>query len=198
MRLEEIEKEIRSCRRCELWKFKTNYVPGEGDPNARIVLVGEAPGGEEDLQGRPFVGRAGKYLTEVLKKHGIDRSKVYITNVLKCRPPNNRDPNPEEIEACKPYLMKQLDAIKPDVIVCLGRFSSSTILKEFGLDFRGISKDRGKVFEVERWGKKVYIIPTYHPAAVLRNKSLAEFFENDLKKALTISKSRPKTLLDFI
>jgi len=196
MRLEEIEKEILSCRRCELWKFKKNYVPGEGNSKAKIVFVGEAPGREEDIQGRPFVGKAGKYLTDVLKKLGVERSDVYITNVLKCRPPNNRDPNPEEIMACKPYLLKQLDIIKPDVIVCLGRFSSSTILRDFGLEFRGISRDRGRVFEVKKWGKIVRIIPTYHPAAVLRNKSFSDSFERDLRTALNISKR--KTLLDFL
>ena len=196
MKLEEIEREILSCRRCELWKFKKNYVPGEGNSKAKIVFVGEAPGREEDIQGRPFVGKAGKYLTDVLKKLGVERSDVYITNVLKCRPPNNRDPNPEEIMACKPYLLKQLDIIKPDVIVCLGRFSSSTILRDFGLEFRGISRDRGRVFEVKKWGKIVRIIPTYHPAAVLRNKSFSDSFERDLRTALSISKR--KTLLDFL
>ncbi len=198
MNLEDIEREIRSCKRCDLWKFKTNYVSGEGNPNARIVFVGEAPGREEDIQGRPFVGRAGRYLTEVLSRFGLDRRDVYITNVLKCRPPNNRDPTPEEIKACKPYLMKQLEIIKPDVIVCLGRFSSSTILSEFGIDFKGISRDRGKVFEVEKWGKRIHLIPTYHPAAVLRNRSLSDYFERDVKTALDILKRRRKTLLDFI
>ncbi len=197
MMLKEVEDEIRRCRRCELWKYKTNYVPGEGNPNAKIVFIGEAPGREEDIQGRPFVGKAGKYLTEVLKKLGVERKEVYITNVLKCRPPNNRDPKPEEIEACKPYLLKQLEIIKPDVIVCLGRFSSDVILSEFGLGFRGISRDRGKVFEVEKWDKIVKIIPTYHPAAILRNKGLAEYFESDLKKAVEVLKRKPKTLLDF-
>ncbi len=197
MKLEDIEREIRNCRKCELWKYKTNYVPGEGNPNARVVFIGEAPGREEDIQGRPFVGRAGKYLNDVLKRLGVNRNDVYITNVLKCRPPNNRDPKPEEIEACKPYLMKQLEVIKPDVVVCLGRFSSDVILNEFGVGFGGISRDRGKVFEVERWGKVIKIVPTYHPAAVLRNKSLAEFFENDLKKAFDILKGKRKTLFDF-
>ncbi len=194
--LEEIEKEIKSCKRCELWKYKINYVPGEGNPKAKVVLIGEAPGREEDLQGRPFVGRAGRYLTEVLNKLGVSREDVYITNVLKCRPPNNRDPLPEEIEACKPYLMKQLEAIKPDTIVCLGRFSAKVLLNEFGFEFRGISKDRGKVFDVDRWGKTVRIIPTYHPAAVLRNKGLAKDFESDMAKAL--KRSRDTTLLDFL
>jgi DNA polymerase len=196
MSLEEIEREIRTCKKCELWKYKTNYVPGEGNPRAKIVLIGEAPGREEDLQGKPFVGKAGKYLTDVLKRIGVERSDVYITNVLKCRPPNNRDPKPEEISACKPHLIKQLETIKPDVIVCLGRFSADVILNEFGLGFKGISKDRGKVFEVERWGKVVKILPTYHPAAVLRNKTLEKYFEGDLSKAVNLMR-KPKTLFDF-
>ncbi len=197
MSIEEIAKMIRSCKKCELWKFKKNYVPGDGNPKARIVFVGEAPGREEDLQGKPFVGRAGRYLNDVFKKVGIDRCKVYITNVLKCRPPMNRDPKPEEISSCKPYLLEQLEVIKPDVIVCLGRFSAEVILKEFGFNFRGIGRDRGRVFEVERWGKAVKIVPTYHPAAVLRNKSLESAFEEDLSKIVILTK-RPKTLLDFM
>jgi len=190
----EVEREIRSCRKCELWRFKTNYVPGEGNPNAKIVLVGEAPGREEDLQGRPFVGRAGIYLNGVLERVGIDRSEIYITNVLKCRPPKNRDPKPEEISACKPYLLKQLDIIRPKVIVCLGRFSADVILREFGMRFGGMGRDRGKVFEFERWGKVVRVVPTYHPAAVLRNRSLESYFENDLRGALKLTR---KTLFDF-
>jgi len=190
----EVEREIRSCRKCELWRFKTNYVPGEGNPNAKIVLVGEAPGREEDLQGRPFVGRAGIYLNGVLERVGIDRSEIYITNVLKCRPPKNRDPKPEEISACKPYLLKQLDIIRPKVIVCLGRFSADVILREFGMRFGGMGRDRGKVFEFERWGKVVRVVPTYHPAAVLRNRSLESYFENDLRRALKLTR---KTLFDF-
>jgi len=194
--LEEIEKEIRSCKRCELWKTKTNYVPGEGNPNAKIVFVGEAPGREEDKQGRPFVGNAGKYLTEVLKKMGVDRKDVFITNVLKCRPPKNRDPKPEEIEACKPFLIKQLDAIKPDLIVCLGRFAGSVVFDLFGLKFPGISKVKGKVFEVERWGKIVRIGAVYHPAAVLYRPQLKKEFEEDLRNVLNSLKVK-RTLFDF-
>ncbi len=198
--LEEIEEKIRSCRRCELWKFKTNYVPGEGNPNARIVFVGEAPGREEDRQGRPFVGNAGKYLTEVMERFGLRREDVFITNVLKCRPPNNRDPKPEEIEACKPFLIEQLNAIKPDVIVCLGRHSAKTIFELFGIDFPGITRVRGKVFEVERWGKKVKVVAVYHPAAVLYRPQLKDAFEKDFAKVVDLAKRRDvrdTTLSDF-
>jgi len=196
--LEEIEKEIRSCRKCRLWMFKTNYVPREGNPGAKIFFIGEAPGREEDRQGRPFVGSAGKYLTRVLEENGIRREDVYITNVLKCRPPNNRDPKPEEINACRPYLIRQLEAVKPDVIVCLGRYSALVIFEEFGLKFTGISRVRGKVFEVQRWGKVVRVIPTYHPAAVLYRPNLKQDFERDIAMVKGLGSGRGKTLLDFI
>jgi len=197
--LEDVVEEIMSCKKCELWKYKVNYVPGDGNPKAEIVFVGEAPGREEDIQGKPFVGKAGRYLTEVLERLGVKREDVYITNVLKCRPPNNRDPLPEEIRACKPYLLKQIEAIKPKVIVCLGRFSSGVILNEFGFGFSGIGKVRGKVFKVDLWGG-VFVMPTYHPAAVLRNRQLANLFESDLKVALELRSKREKkdlTLFDF-
>ncbi len=194
--LEEIHEEIRKCKRCELYKTKTNYVPGEGNERAKIVFVGEAPGREEDLQGRPFVGAAGQYLTKTLEKYGMRRSEVFITNILKCRPPNNRDPKPEEIEKCFSYLIRQLYEIKPDVIVCLGRHSAREILNFFGKKFRGISADRGKIFEAELDGKKVKIIPTYHPAAVLYKPQLKEYFEEDIRKVASFFKR--KTLLDFI
>ncbi len=197
--LEEIEREIRNCKKCDLWMSKTNYVPGEGNPNARIVFIGEAPGREEDRQGRPFVGSAGKYLTKVLEENGIKREDVYITNVLKCRPPNNRDPRPDEIEACKPYLIRQLEAIRPDVIVCLGRYSAMVVFEIFGLKFSGISRVRGKVFEVYRWGKPVKILPTYHPAAVLYRPNLKGDFEKDIAMLNSLKgERRGKTLLDFM
>jgi len=195
--LREIEEEIRRCRKCRLWKEKTNYVPGEGNENAKIVFIGEAPGKEEDKQGRPFVGRAGRYLTSVMEKYGLKRDEVYITNVLKCRPPNNRDPMEDEISACKQYLVRQLEAIKPSVIVCLGRFSSEVIFDMFGIRFGGISRVRGNVFEVERWGRGVKIISTYHPAAVLYRPNLANAFESDMKRVSEILKEKRKTLLDF-
>lgn len=200
--LEDIEREIRSCRKCNLWATKTNYVPGEGNPKAKVVFVGEAPGREEDKQGRPFVGNAGKYLTEVMHKYGLKREDVYITNVLKCRPPNNRDPKPEEIEACKPYLIRQLDVIKPNVIVCLGRYSASVVFDLLGLKFPGISKVRGKVFDAERWGKTIKVVAIYHPAAILYRPQLKEDFENDFKKIVDLLREKPQarktTLFDFI
>ncbi len=192
--LEDIEKEILKCKKCPLHKTKTKYVPGEGSSNAKIVLIGEAPGREEDLQGRPFVGNAGKYLNELLLSVGLKREDVFISNVLKCRPPNNRDPLPEEIRACGDYLIRQLNVIKPNTIVCLGRFATKFIFDLFGLKFESISKVKGKVFEVERWNKKVRVIPLYHPAAVLYRPNLKEEYEKDFKKVF----KRRVTLLDFI
>ncbi|MET1124711.1 MAG: type-4 uracil-DNA glycosylase [Archaeoglobaceae archaeon] len=199
MELEEIEREIRQCKKCELHKTKKNYVPGSGNPNARIVFVGEAPGREEDLQGEPFVGAAGKLLNEMLSRIGLKRNDVFICNVLKCRPPNNRDPKPEEIEACGPYLLRQLEAIKPDVIVCLGRFSTDYIFRNFGIEFSSMSKVRGKVFEVERWGKKVKVYPIYHPAAILYRPQLREEYERMFDRLAVIAGlKRQPTLSDFL
>ncbi len=197
--LKDIEEEIRNCKKCELWKSKTNYVPGEGREDARIVFIGEAPGREEDKQGRPFVGNAGKLLNELLESIGLKREDVFIGNVLKCRPPNNRDPKPEEIEACSPYLIRQLNVIKPDVIVCLGRHSASFIFDLFGLEFRGISRERGEVRKVRAWNKDVFIIPVYHPAAALYKPPLKEVLKRDFEKIGNLLKLKRKTptLSDF-
>ncbi len=198
--IDAIREEILKCKKCELHKTKTNYVPGSGNPKTRVVFVGEAPGREEDLQGEPFVGNAGKLLTEMLAKIGLQRKDVFICNVLKCRPPNNRDPLPEEIAACGDYLRRQLDAIKPDVIVCLGRFAAKFIFDMFNLEFTSISRVRGKVFEAERWGKKVKIFPIYHPAAILYRPQLREEYEEMFRKIAELLKlnSRQPTLFDYI
>ena len=197
--LKDIEEEIRNCKKCELWKSKTNYVPGEGREDAEVVFIGEAPGREEDKQGRPFVGNAGKLLNELLESIGLRREDVFIGNVLKCRPPNNRDPKPEEIEACSPYLIRQLNVIKPDVIVCLGRHSASFIFDLFGLKFRGISRERGEVRKVRAWDKDVFIIPVYHPAAALYRPPLKEVLKRDFEKIGNLLKLKRKnpTLSDF-
>ena len=197
--LEEIVREIMSCRKCDLYKTKTNYVPGVGNEKAEIVFVGEAPGRDEDLKGEPFVGAAGKLLTEMLESVGLSRGDVYIANVLKCRPPNNRDPTPEEVEKCGNYLVRQLEVIKPNIIVCLGRFAAQFIFNLLGLEFTTISRVRGRVYEVERWGKKVKVIAIYHPAAVLYRPQLREEYEKDFKKIgeLCRRKQQP-TLFDYL
>ena len=171
--LDEIAAEIRVCTRCELHRTRTNSVPGEGPADARIMFIGEAPGWNEDQQGRPFVGAAGKFLEELLGAAGLKRSDVLITNVVKSRPPGNRDPLPDEIVACAPFLQRQIDTIDPDVIVTLGRFSMAKW-------FPGerISRIHG---QPKRDGKRL-IVPMYHPAAALHQQALKTTILEDFAK----------------
>lgn len=159
--LRELEEKTASCRRCKLREGCSQVVFGEGDPDALLMLVGEGPGRDEDRLGRPFVGRAGKLLDKILEAAGFQRKEVYIANVVKCRPPQNRNPLPEEINACYSHLQEQIKIIRPKIIVCLGAMSAKTLV-----DPRAqISKIRGKW--VERQG--IGIMPTFHPAALLRD-----------------------------
>jgi DNA polymerase len=161
-----------TCALCKLAGARTQVVFGVGDPNANLMFVGEGPGEQEDLKGEPFVGRAGQLLTQLIEGIGLTRADVYIANVVKCRPPGNRDPQPDEIEACAPWLDRQLELIQPCVIVTLGNFATKLLLdtKE------GITKLRGREFPFSRAGLDAILIPTFHPSAVLRSggKSLAE------------------------
>lgn len=161
--LEQIAEEIKVCTLCELHRTRTKSVPGEGPADARIMFIGEAPGWNEDQQGRPFVGAAGKFLDELLAAAGLTRGEVFITNVVKSRPPGNRDPLPDEIAACAPYLERQIEVIDPDVIVTLGRFSMARW-------FPGerISRIHGQPKQV---GRRL-IVPMYHPAAALHQQAL--------------------------
>ncbi len=159
--LAEFESAICTCLKCPLGPTRTKFVFGVGDPNADIVLIGEAPGADEDLQGEPFVGRAGQLLNKILEAIQLKREEVYICNILKCRPPNNRDPQPDEIDTCEPYLWKQLEIIKPKIIVCLGRVAAQTLLRTTA----SLNDLRGKVHDYR--GMKLTV--TYHPAALLRN-----------------------------
>ncbi len=162
--LQELEKICKNCTLCDLSKTRTNVVFGEGNPNANLMFIGEGPGEMEDKTGRPFVGRAGKLLTKIINNVlGIDRKEVYIANIVKCRPPNNRVPTIEEAQTCKPFLLKQIDIIKPEVLVCLGKTAFMYLMDSD----MPISKVRGQIFEYK--GKKV--IPTYHPSFLLRNPS---------------------------
>lgn len=149
------------CRRCELGDRRRNLVFGEGNERAELVFVGEAPGEDEDRQGRPFVGRAGQLLTRIIEAMGLSREDVYICNILKCRPPGNRNPRPEEIRVCEPFLVKQLQAIRPRVICALGTFSAQTLLKVSD----PISRLRGRFHSYEG----IPLMPTFHPAYLLRN-----------------------------
>jgi len=161
MSLEEVRQELGDCQRCPLCRERNAIVFGVGSPTADLVFVGEGPGREEDLKGEPFVGEAGRLLDRILLAMGRQRHEVYICNVVKCRPPGNRDPEPEEIAACEPFLQKQLAAIRPKVIVALGKFAAQTLLKST----TPISKLRGQW--AEYYG--IPLMPTYHPAYLLRN-----------------------------
>ena len=167
--MEPLADEIRICRKCGLWRQRKNAVPGEGNLDAAVTLIGEAPGYWEDVKGRPFVGAAGKILDEMLSRAGISRSDVYVTNVVKCRPPENRDPLPSEIETCTPYLDRQIKIVKPKFIATLGRHAASYILAKAGFETESIAKIHGRVYESNLLGFEVFIIPVYHPAAALYN-----------------------------
>jgi len=186
-RMEDIKKEVLSCKKCSLYKTRKNPVIGEGSLEAKIMLVGEAPGYWEDTKGRPFVGKAGKILDELLESIGIKRKDVFICNVLKCRPvtPNleNRAPAPEEIKACTPYLEKQIEIIKPEIICTLGNYSTAFIFEKYGLKgkIEGISKIHGKTFEVKTLFSSIKIIPLYHPAVATYNPSMKEVLKEDFK-----------------
>ncbi len=183
--LKKLEEEAKECCRCRLCKTRTNVVFGEGDPQTNLMFVGEAPGEQEDLQGRPFVGRAGQLLTKFLNLYGVSRDKVYITNVVKCRPPNNRNPAPDEIEACYPFLEKQIELIAPEVILCLGAFAARTILNL--PEKTPISRIRGKEHRVKFGEREIVVIPTFHPAYLLRNRRGEPEFQKDLENALRIA-----------
>ena len=179
--MEEVATEVMACRKCGLSKKCKNPVPGEGDLDADILFIGEAPGYWEDMKGKPFVGSAGEILDEMLSKIGLSRNKVYIANILKCRPPENRDPSVSEIKECVPYLDQQIKIIKPKIIVALGRHSTSYILSRCGLEATGITKLHGRKYEVELLGFKVLLIPMYHPAAVLYNPKYRNALERDFQ-----------------
>lgn len=169
--LDELRVQVESCRRCPLCDGRTQTVFGVGNPHARVMFIGEAPGKNEDLQGEPFVGAAGHYLNELLGCAGLRREDVFIANVLKCRPPGNRDPRPEEIQTCTPYLREQTRTIDPEVLVTLGKFSTQFVLKTQV----GITRLHGRV---QRAGKFL-VFPIFHPAAALYDGAKCEALEND-------------------
>ena len=172
--LNELYDNIHDCQKCSLGATRNKFVFGVGNPNADLMLIGEAPGAEEDKQGIPFVGRAGKLLTDILKAINFEREEVYIANILKCRPPNNRDPLPSEREVCKPYLYKQIELIKPKIILCLGKVASNVLLNKND----SLTKLRGEVHDLN--GIKAMV--TYHPAALLRNPHWKKGTWEDVQK----------------
>jgi DNA polymerase len=179
--IEAIASEVKACKKCGLWKTRKNAVPGEGNPEAQIMFVGEAPGYWEDVKGKPFVGAAGKFLDALLAEAGVSRSQVFIGNVLKCRPPGNREPAPAEIEVCTPFLDRQILAIKPKLIVTLGNYSTAYIFAKAGLPFRGITEARGKFYQAKVLGLAVTVFPTLHPAAGLYSAKYKQLLMEDFK-----------------
>lgn len=176
--LEKIQNQVISCTKCDLCKTRTKAVPGKGNPNADVVFVGEAPGRSEDIRGEPFVGAAGKKLTEMLEKNGIPRESVYITNVVKCRPPNNRVPTQTERQTCKEYLENEIRLINPKIICVMGNTACNSVLGQ-----GEITKNRGKT--IQKDGKTFFL--TFHPAATIYNQELVPIMErdiNELAKAL--------------
>ena len=185
--IERITKEVLACQKCPLFKTRKNPVSGEGSLSAKIMFIGEAPGYWEDEKGRPFVGKAGKILDELLESIGITRKDVYIGNLLKCRPTTpdskNRAPGSEEISTCSPYLMRQIEIIKPRIICALGNYSTAFVFEKYGLknQIEGISRIHGKIFEVKTLFSIIKIIPLYHPAVATYNPNMKGVLERDFK-----------------
>jgi uracil-DNA glycosylase family 4 len=174
--LEDVLAELGDCTRCKLHRTRTNIVFGVGNPKARLMFVGEGPGEDEDLQGLPFVGKAGQLLTRMIEAMGLRREDVYICNTVKCRPPNNRNPEPDELAACEPFLKGQLGAVRPEVIVTLGKFAAQSLLR----DSTPITRMRGQWREYER----IPVMPTFHPAYLLRSPAEKGKVWEDLKQVM--------------
>ena len=184
--LSAIRADLGDCMRCKLHtQGRTQIVFGVGDPSAYLMFVGEAPGADEDIQGEPFVGRAGQLLTKMIEAMGFGREEVYIANVLKCRPPGNRNPEPDEIEQCEPFLFRQIASIQPKVIIALGAFAARTLLQTQD----PISRLRGRVFAF----RGAQLIPTFHPSFLLRSPGYKREAWEDLKKALGLLGRQPPT-----
>lgn len=174
--LKKIREDIGDCKRCKLCEGRTNIVFGVGDPKAKLMFVGEGPGRDEDLQGEPFVGRAGQLLTKMIEAMGFKRSEVYIANIVKCRPPDNRYPEPEEVATCLPFLVRQIEAIRPKILVSLGNLATQTLLDTKA----GITSLHGTFKEFQG----IPLMPTYHPAFLLRNPNMKKPCWEDLKKVM--------------
>jgi len=172
--LEAVREELGECRRCKLHPTRTTIVFGTGNPKAKLAFVGEGPGRDEDLQGKPFVGLAGQLLTKIIQAIQLTREEVYITNIIKCRPPGNRNPEPDEIKACEPFLIKQMEVIRPKLICALGTFAAQTLLKTE----ERISLLRGRFHQYQG----IPLMPTYHPAYLLRNPNFKRDVWEDMKK----------------
>ena len=185
MDLPKLSASLHDCQRCQLSAGRTQVVFGTGNPQASIMFVGEAPGFYEDREGEPFVGAAGKLLTELLRSIGLERSDIYIANVIKCRPPNNRDPLPDEIDTCKPFLLQQIALIQPKLVCTLGNFATQTLLERKV----GITKVRGQVIQLENF----VVFPLLHPAAALHQGNLRVPLKEDFQKLKTVLEQMSKT-----
>ena len=179
--LDAVASEVVVCTKCPLWRSRRKAVPGVGSPGSRIMLIGEAPGSSEDARGEPFVGAAGKFLDELLSQIGFSRERVFITNVVKCRPPGNREPKPLEIETCTPYLNRQITIIRPHFIVTLGSHSTSYVFSKAALPFPSITRVRGRLYGAAMLGLQLKIFPTFHPASALYNPEYKEALEHDFQ-----------------
>ena len=184
--LEKIHEQILKCEKCPLSRTRKHAVPGEGNPESGIVLIGEAPGRWEDIQGRPFVGRSGNLLDRMLTEVGLDRSKVFITNIVKCRPPENRRPKREETETCSPYIHKQLEIMAPKILMPLGNTAGEWVFGKYGLEWPGATRANGQVFELSTLFGRLIIFPAFHPAAILRNPNQTEGYRQVFKKLKTL------------
>jgi DNA polymerase len=173
---------IGKCKKCNLYKTSKRPVIGNGSYDAKILFIGESPGFNEDLQGKPFVGKAGVILNELLESIGLKRNEVYIANILKCRPPNNRNPLKNEILACTEYLDKQINIIQPKIVVPLGNFASSFIFRKFNLTYDKISNIHGKIFKTKTVFSNIKIIPLFHPAVAIYNPKMKQTLIEDFKK----------------
>lgn len=180
--MERIARKVRVCTKCQLWHGRLNAVPGEGNVEAAVMFVGEAPGRWEDIKGLPFVGAAGNVLNMLFERVGLRREDAFITSVVKCRPPENRDPTPLEVATCTSlYLDRQIGLIQPKIIIALGRHSTVYIFSKAGVKVGNISEFRGKVFDVSLLGFSVSVVPMYHPASVLHNPRYRDKLEGDFQ-----------------
>jgi len=180
--LADVQKELGDCKRCKLHRTRKTIVFGEGKEKAGLMLIGEGPGYDEDVQGRPFVGKAGQLLTKILQSISLPREEVYITNIIKCRPPQNRNPEPDEIQSCNPFLVKQITVVRPKIICALGSFSAQTLLQT---DTK-ITALRGKLYDLDG----IRVVPTYHPAFLLRNPERKREVWEDMKKIAELMQTR--------
>ncbi len=182
-KLEEIKNKVINCKKCNLYKKRIYPVIGQGSHEAKFVFIGEAPGKNEDQTGKPFCGRSGKILDELLESIDLERKDIYICNILKCRPPNNRDPQIDEIEKCSPYLEEQIKIINPQVLCSLGRFSMEFLINKFGLENnnKSISENHGKILEIKISSKKMVLIPLYHPAVAIYNPNMKDILKKDFQ-----------------